>query len=239
MSNRNSAKPLLIIWIVVYATISCSLSAAAVKWHDDFDTENPEAWHIVGSRSVWKIADGTLQAHVNRDWDVQYELYQFIAFPPPYRNFTVIINDFGGDKVRFGFCIGRHFPDTPEEDPFFYVFFPDEIRARRFDGKGSSHPFRVRLSREPRTRWNIDVLERMELHFNSGYFLLFVDGEYRTAFRDANFANVEILGFVLEGVNIANEWVGQGWAGSFTISGLDVSAEVRLTSTWAQLKGNQ
>ena len=83
------------------------------------------------------------------------------------------------------------------------------------------------------------MLQQMELHFNSGYFLLFADGEFRTAFRDANFASVEIIGFVLEGINIANEWVGQGWAGSFTISGLDVSAELRLTSSWAQLKGNR
>ena len=123
MSNRNSAKSLLIVWIAVYATIGCTLSAAAVRWHDDFDTENPEAWHVVGNRSVWKVADGTLQAHVDRDWDVRYELYQFIAIPPPYRNWTIIINDFGGDKVRFGLCIGRHFPETAKEDPFFLCLF--------------------------------------------------------------------------------------------------------------------
>ena len=140
------------------------------------------------------------------------------------------------DKTRFGFCVGRHFPDTPEEDPFFYVFFPDEIRARRFDGKGSSHPFRIRLSREPRTRWETDVLTEMKLYFNAGYFVLFTDGKYRTTFQDANFDKIEILGFVMEGINIANEWVGTAWADSFTISSLSITPEARLTSTWGQLK---
>ena len=139
-------------------------------------------------------------------------------------------------KYGFGFCVGRRFPDTPDEDPFFYVFFPDEIRARRFDGKGSSHPFHSRLSREPRERWDTDVLTEMELHFNSGLFLLFADGEFRTKFRDRNFNSIEILGFVVEGINIANQWVGKGWVDSFTISGLNVTPNVKVTSSWAQLK---
>ena len=130
--------------ILLYMFFHCTLSVSAETWHDDFETEKPEAWRVVGNDAIWKIEDGFLHAEVNRDWDVQYELYQFIALPPPYRNFSITIDDFGGDKTRFGFCVGRRFPDTPEEDPFFYVFFPDEIRARRFDGKGSSHPFRIR-----------------------------------------------------------------------------------------------
>ena len=216
--------------------MSCILSVSAEVWRDDFDAENPEAWQVVGNDSIWKIEDGFLHAEVNREWDVQYELYQFIALPPPYRNFTITINDFGGNKTRFGFCVGRRFPDTSQEDPFFYVFFPDEIRARRFDGKGSSHPFRIRLSREPRIRWETDVLKKMELQFNAGHFVLFADGELRTAFQDANFDKIEILGFVMEGINIANEWVGAAWADSFTIAGLNVSPEVRLTLIWGRLK---
>ena len=231
MPNKNA-----IIFILLYIFISSNLSAPAEVWHDDFDTDNPEAWNAIGNDSIWKVTDGFLRVEVKRESEVQYALYQFIPFPDPYRNFVVTINDFGGDKTRFGFCVGRQFPDTPEEDPFFYVFFPDEIRARRFNGKGSSHPFRVRLSREPRTRWETDVLTEMKLYFNSGHFVLFADGEFRTAFQDANFDKIEILGFVMEGINIANEWVGAAWVDSFTISELNVTPEVRLTSTWGQLK---
>ena len=231
MRNKNTT-----LLILLYTFFHCTLSVSAETWHDDFDTEKPEAWRVVGNDSIWKISDGFLHAEVNRDWDVQYELYEFTALPPPYRNFTITINDFGGDKTRFGFCVGRRFPDTPKEDPFFYVFFPDEIRARRFDGKGSSHPFQIRLSREPRTRWETDVLSKMELQFNAGHFVLFADGELRTAFQDANFNKIEILGFVMEGINIANEWVGAAWAGAFTISGLNVSPEIKLTLIWGQLK---
>ena len=223
-------------FILLYIFISATLFASAEVWHDDFDTGNPDAWHIVGNDTIWKISDGFLRAEVNRDWDVQYELYQYTAIPPPYRDFIIKITDFGGDKTRFGFCVGRNFADTPGDDPFFYVFFPDEIRARRFDGKGSSEPFRYRLSREPRIRWETDRLTQMELFFNSGYFVLFADGEFRTTFRDANFDKIEILGFVMEGLNIANEWVGEAWADSFTISGLNVTPEVKLTTMWSDLK---
>ena len=149
---------------------------------------------------------------------------------------SIIIKDIGGDKVRLGFCVGRRFPDTATEDPFFYVFFTDEIRARRFDGKGSSHPFHSRLSREPRTRWGTDVLTTMELHFNSGLFVLFAAGEFRAKFRDRNFNRIDVLGFVVEGINIANEWVGNGWVDSFSISAQNVIPEEKVTSTWAQLK---
>ncbi len=231
MPNKN-----ITLLILFYTLIHYPSFVSAETWHDDFDAEKPEAWRVIGNDAIWKIDDGFLHAEVNRDWDVQYELYQFIALPPPYRNFIITINDFGGDKTRFGFCVGRHFPDTSEEDPFFYVFFPDEIRARRFDGKGSSHPFRTRLSREPRTRWETDALSKMELRFNAGHFIVFADGELRTAFQDANFDKIEILGFVMEGINIANEWVGAAWADAFTISGLNVSPEIRLTLIWGRLK---
>ena len=132
-------------------------------------------------------------------------------------------------KYGLVFVLDGGFLIHPDEDPFFYVFFPDEIRARRFDGKGSSHPFHSRLSREPRERWDTDVLTEMELHFNSGLFLLFADGEFRTKFQDRNFNSIEILGFVVEGINIANQWVGEGWVDSFTISGLNVTPNVKVT----------
>ena len=231
MPNKN-----LSIFILIYILITYSHLVPAEDWHDDFNIENPQAWSIVGNDSIWKVTDGFLRVEVKREWEVEYELYQFTALPAPYRNFVVTINDFGGDKTRFGFCVGRNFPDTSEEDPFFYVFFPDEIRARRFNGKGSNHPFRIRLSREPRIRWETDVLTEMKLYFNSGYFVLLADGEFRTAFQDANFDKIEILGFLMEGINIANEWVGTAWADSFTISELNVTSEARLTSTWGQLK---
>ena len=231
MPNKNTT-----ILIFIYILITYHMPVFAETWHDDFDADNPEAWSSVGNGAIWKVIDGFLRVEVKREWEVEYELYQFTALPAPHRNFVVTINDFGGDKTRFGFCVGRQFPDTPEEDPFFYVFFPDEIRARRFNGKGSSHPFHVRLSREPRTRWETDVLTEMKLYFNLGHFILFADGEFRTAFQDANFDKIEILGFVMEGINIANQWEGTAWADSFTISDLNVTPEARLTSTWGQLK---
>ena len=226
----------LTLFILLSVLVASTLPAAAEVWHDDFNVENPKAWRVVGNSPIWTVTDGFLRVEVKREWDVAYELYQFIALPAPYRNFVVTINDFGGDKTRFGLCVGRHFPDTPGEDPFFYVFFPDEIRARRFNGKGSNHPFRIRLSREPRIRWETDTLTEMKLYFNAGYFMVFANGELRTAFQDLNFDKIEILGFLMEGINIANQWVGTAWADSFTISEFDITPEARLTSTWGQLK---
>ena len=63
--------------------MSYTLSASAATWHDDFDAEKPEAWRVVGNDAIWKVSDGFLHAEVNRDWDVQYELYQFTALHPP------------------------------------------------------------------------------------------------------------------------------------------------------------
>ena len=59
---------------------------------------------------------------------------------------------------------------------------------------------------------------QMELHVRFGHFEVYADGEFRTEFRDANFDKIEILGFVMEGINIANEWEGSAWVDSFTIS---------------------
>jgi len=227
-----------VIIILIFTSLVDILHVSAETWHEDFDAENPDAWKIIGNDDVWKVADGFLRVDVNRDWAVQFELYQLIAFPSPYRDFSIRINDIGGDKIRLGFCVGRRFPETQAEDPFFYVFFTDEITPRRFDGRGSSHPFHSRLSREPRTRWNTDELSEMEIHFNSGLFLLFADGEFRAKFHDQNFNKVDILGFVVEGINIANQWIGKGWVDSFSISGLNVTPKVKVTSSWAQLKRN-
>ncbi len=66
--------------------------------------------------------------------------------------------------------------------------------------------------------------------------MLIANGEFRAAFRDANFDKIEILGFVMEGINIANEWVGEAWADSFTISGLNVTPGIKATTMWSALK---
>ena len=120
---NSKLKRILLKILVVYITINCTAAVFAEIWHDDFDTENPDAWHTVGNEDVWKVEDGFLRVEVNRDWEVQYDLYQLIAFPAPYRDFTVTIKDFGVDKLRFGFCVGRRFPDTSEEDPFYLCVF--------------------------------------------------------------------------------------------------------------------
>lgn len=236
MITKKLFQTILLIICVVFTFFALSQSTFAARWHDEFDTENDDAWKIVGNDDVWKVTEGFLRIEVDRDWNVQYDLYQLVAFPSPYRDFSIHIKDIGGDKIRLGFCVGRHFPESIDEDPYFYVFFTDEIRARRFDGRGSSHPFRTRLSREPRVRWHTDGLSEMELHFNSGTFLFFADGEFRAKFKDANFNRIDILGFVVEGINVANQWVGEGWVDSFTISGLNVTPEDKVTSTWAQVK---
>ncbi len=66
--------------------------------------------------------------------------------------------------------------------------------------------------------------------------MLFANGEFRTTFQDANFDKIEILGFVMEGINIANEWVGEAWVDAFTISGLNVTPGVKTTTMWSELK---
>ena len=109
MPNRNAS-----ILILIYIFTTCLLPASAETWQDDFNAENPEAWSSVGNDAIWKVTDGFLRVEVKREWEVGYELYQFTAIPGPYRDFIITINDFGGDKTRFGFCVGRHFPDTPE-----------------------------------------------------------------------------------------------------------------------------
>lgn len=224
------------ICLLILILLGNAIAVSADIWHDGFDDENTDAWNIVGKDDVWNVSNGMLNVTVDRDWQVQYELFQLIAFPAPYRDFSIIIKDIRVDKIRLGFGVGRRFSDTLEEDPFFYVFFPDEIRARRFNGRGSSFPFHTRLSREPRTRWDTDNLNTMEIHFNSGLFLYFADGELRARFKDRNFNHIDLLGFVVEGINIANQWIGKGSVDSFTISGLNVTPEVKVTSTWAQLK---
>ena len=152
MPNKNTT-----ILILIYILITCTLSASAETWHDDFDADNPDAWSSIGNDAIWKVEDGFLRLEVKREWEVEYALYQFTALPAPYRNFAITINDFGGDKTRFGFCLGRHFPDTPEENRFF-TYSPTK-QNRRFTAKGAAIRSRSAPEAAP---LKTDVLSRNE-----------------------------------------------------------------------------
>ena len=78
---------ILSLLFIVIISVGSMVSVSADIWRDDFDTDNPAAWRIVGNDDVWKVEDGMLRITVDRDWAVQYELYQLTAFASPYRDF--------------------------------------------------------------------------------------------------------------------------------------------------------
>ena len=75
----------------------------------------------------------------------------------------------------------------------------------------------------------------MEIRFNRGHFQWFADDEKRAEFEDPDFSQIEIIGFMVisDGVH-----VGSAWVDSFTISGsgLAVSPQAKLATTWGQYK---
>ena len=76
----------------------------------------------------------------------------------------------------------------------------------------------------------------MELHFNSGRFQLYADGESRLDFRDMNFTHIDTIAFVLAGFVTEDVTIGRAWVDTFTIDGLAVTPRRRLATTWARLK---
>ena len=216
---------------VIICTFLMSLpDADAVLWEDHFEQEAKKDWQHIGKDAIWTVEDGFLKAEIQAQaqWSAIFELYQFIAYPGPYNDFTITLKTIGAARARFGIALAKHFDTTvPEMDEHgYYLFFTNDMYASR-DGK---------ILIEPGQRWNTDELQQMELHFKDGRFQLSADGESRIDFTDANFNHVDSIAFILAGYITEDINVGNAWVDTFTIDGLAVSPIRKLATTWAHLK---
>ena len=230
--------------------------AEAGTWRDTFQTPKKGDWELWGEDSAWKVQDGFLRTEIQTQDTARYELLQFKALPGPYghfkttfnnriinrwvnmpgyEDFIITVEDLGSEAASFGIALGKLFPEVRPDKPFFYLFFTKVIEARMFDGGGGILPFRRRIPRHPGTFWDTRALNKMEIRFHAGHFLMYANGELRADFHDPGFSPIEIIGFVIVGSENA---VGTAWADAFTISGpaLDVSPNAKLATTWGILK---
>ena len=217
--------------ITIITLLALQRNANAVTWQDDFDTELEDSWQLQGSDSIWQIEQGFMRAKVEtqKQWQTLFEFYQFIAFPGPYNNITINIENIGtSGENRIGFALGKHFvnDDGEVDETGYYLFFTNDMQASR-NGKVFLGPGR---------RWHTDVLNEMVLQFDSGRFQLFGDGESRLDFIDANLTTLDIIGFVLVAYVTDREITNDAWVEKITISGLAASPKNKLTTIWGQLK---
>lgn len=222
---------ILIILITTFASLFLPGNAYAVTWQDDFQTEVEDSWKLQGNDSTWQIEAGFLRAKIEtqKQWQTLFELYQFIAFPGPYNNITINIENIGtSGENRIGFALGKHFlNDAGEvEETGYYLFFTNDMQASR-NGK---------IFLGPGRRWHTDVLNEMVLQFEDGRFQMFGDGESRLDFIDANLPTIDIIGFVFVAYVTDREITDEAWVEKITISGLAVSPKNKLTTIWGQLK---
>ena len=222
---------ILRILITIFALLVLQGNASAVTWQDDFESELEDSWQLQGNDSTWQIEQGFLRAKVEtqKQWQTLFELYQFIAFPGPYNNITINIENIGASgENRIGIALGKHFlNDAGEiEETGYYLFFTNDMQASR-NGKVFLGPGR---------RWNTDVLYEMVLQFDSGRFQLFGDGESRLDFIDANLLTIDFIGFVFIAYVTDREITDDAWVEKITISGLAVSPKNKLTTIWGNLK---
>lgn len=222
---------ILIILITIFALLVLQGNASAVTWQDDFEIELEDSWQLQGNDSTWKIEQGFLRAKIDtqKQWQTLFELYQFKAFPGPYNNITINIENIGtSGENRIGIALGKHFlNDAGEvEETGYYLFFTNDMQASR-NGKVFLGPGR---------QWHTDVLNEMVLQFDSGRFQLFGDGESRLDFIDANLPTIDIIGFVFIAYVTDREITDDAWVEKITISGLAVSPKNKLTTIWGQLK---
>ncbi len=249
----------ILVWIALFSAYSfLCLSAFAQTYHNDFDGFKEKNWDLWGIFSIWNAEKGFLRGRIqapsvpftstemlqfkglpgiylNIDTPVDRDIIQRQIKRPGYENFTITLKDLGARRGEFGIALGQLL-HPPDDFLLFYVFFTDNIRARSFNG-GLSFPD-WHVPRHPATRWKTLELDSMELRFNDGHFQCFANGEKRADFKDPEFSAIEIIGFVLEGHDLH---VGSGWVDSFTISGsgLAVSPQAKLATTWGQLKQHQ
>lgn len=217
--------------VIIICTSLISLPGAdAVLWEDSFEQIAKEDWQHIGKDAIWTVEDGFLKTEIQAQaqWSPIFELYQFIAYPGPYNDFTITLETVGAARARFGIALAKHFNNTvPAIDEHgYYLFFTNDLYASR-DGE---------VLIEPGQRWNTDELQQMELHFKDGRFQLSADGESRVDFTDANFDHVDIIAFVLAGFITEDVNIGNAWVDTFTIDGLAVSPIRKLATTWANLK---
>ena len=216
--------------IIICASLISLPGADAVLWEDPFEQAAKEDWQHIGKDAIWTVEDGFLKTEIQAQaqWSPIFELYQFIAYPGPYNDFTITLETVGAARARFGIALAKHFNNTvPAMDEHgYYLFFTNDLYASR-DGE---------ILIEPGQRWNTDELQQMELHFKDGRFQLSADGESRVDFTDANFDHVDIIAFVLAGFITEDVNVGNAWVDTFTIDGLAVSPLRKLATTWANLK---
>ncbi len=202
----------------------------AVTWVDDFDQEVEDNWQLQGNDSEWRIEEGFLRAKIQtqKQWQTIFELYKFNAYPGPYNNIKIHIENLGGTDVRFGIAIGKHFlkDDGDLDEVGYYLFFTTDMQASR-NGK-------VFLG--PGKRWHTDALNEMELLFDRGRFQLYGNGESRLDFLDANLTQIDIISFVLVGYVTDVASTGKAWVEKITISGIPVSPIRKATTIWGQLK---
>ena len=207
--------------------------ANAVIWEDSFEQEVNADWQHTGNDSTWQVEDGFLKAeiHAQMEWRTIFELYEFIAYPGPYNNFTITLETVGATHARFGIALAKHFLNiaTGVDEYGYYLFFTNDMQASRAGG----------IFVGPGKRWNTDALEQMVLRFESGRFQLEADGESRLDFRDANFDQIDSIAFVLAGFVTEDVNIGNAWVDTFTIEGLAVSPKRKLTTTWGRLKQEQ
>ena len=229
---QNTARALKSI-LIICVFLVLQAEVGAVIWEDTFEQETKDNWQYKGNDSIWKIEDGFLRAdiHAQTQWSTVFELYQFIAYPGPYNNFTITLETIGATHARFGIALAKHFADpiTKIDEYGYYLFFTNDMQASR---NGS-------IFVGPGKRWNTDELQQMALHFESGRFQLQADGESRIDFRDANFDQIDIIAFALAGFVTEDVDIGRAWVDTFTINGLAVSPKGKLTTTWASLKQEQ
>ena len=216
--------------ITIYAFLLLQGDTNSAFWEDHFEKEAKDDWQHMGNDSVWTVEDGFLRTEIRaqEQWSTVFERYQFIAYPGPYDDFTITLKTVGVTRVRFGIALAKHFrnPVTEIEENGYYLFFTNDMQASR---NGS-------VFIGPGQRWNTDELQQMELHFNSGRFQLYADGESRLDFRDMNFTHIDTIAFVLAGFVTEDVTIGRAWVDTFTIDGLAVTPRRRLATTWARLK---
>ncbi len=247
----------ILVWIVIFSAPTIFFfSSFAQRFQTDFDIWKEDNWELWGEHSLWNVERGTLRGriHVPR---ITTELFQFKGLPgtyknydisvhrniiqrqvkkPGYGNFTITLRNLGSERSDFGVALGKLFDYPPEEQPFFYLFFTDGIRAESINGWDDSDPFpKWHVPRHPGTRWETQELSSMELRFNRGHFQWFAAGEKRADFKDTEFSSIEIIGFVLEGNELH---IGSAWVDYFEISGLGLAVlpQSKLATIWGQLK---
>ena len=219
--------------LIIYILLVFQIGVGAVLWEDPFEQQSKDDWQHKGNDSTWKVEDGFLKAeiHAQAEWSTIFELYQFIAYPGPYNDFTITLETVGATRARFGIALAKHFLNTATDvDEYgYYLFFTNDMQAAREGG----------IFVGPGKRWNTDELQEMALHFENGRFQLQADGESRIDFRDANFDQIDSIAFVLAGFVTEDVDIGSAWVDTFIIDGLAVSPKRKLTTTWASLKQEQ